>query len=94
LALRFAFVAPGLRVKFPLLLAGSGVPLLRGRASFIPGGVAGTEVAMAALFAGLGEPPNVAVIAVLTYRFISFWLPALAGIPIAITLQSRKHKHV
>ena len=39
--------------ELSLLLAGYGVPLLLGRASFIPGGVAVTEVAMAALFGGL-----------------------------------------
>ena len=38
----------------------------------MPGGVAVIEVAMAALFAGLGVPPNVAVIGVLTYRLFRF----------------------
>lgn len=37
----------------------------------------------------LGVPASIAVVAVLTYRLISFWLPALAGIPIAVMLQSR-----
>lgn len=92
LCLRYAFVATGQEVKFHLLLAGYGVPILLGRASFIPGGVAVIEVAMAALFAGLGQPANVAVIAVLTYRVISFWLPAIVGIPIAITLQARNRR--
>lgn len=89
LCLRFAFVATGYQMKFHLLLAGYGVPILLGRASFIPGGVAVIEVAMAAIFAGLGAPTNVAVVAVLTYRLISFWLPALVGVPVAITLQAR-----
>ena len=88
LCLRYAFLAAGQVVKLSLLLAGYGVPLLLGRASFIPGGVAVTEVAMAALFGGLGVPANVAVVSVLTYRLFSFWLPSLIGIPIAVTLQS------
>jgi uncharacterized protein (TIRG00374 family) len=50
------------------------------------------EVAMAALFGGLGVPANAAVIAVLTYRLISFWLPVLIGIPIAVMLQSHRAK--
>lgn len=91
LCLRYAFLAAGQPLKISLLLAGYGVPILLGRASFLPGGIAVIEVAMAALFGGLGVPASAAVVAVLTYRLISFWLPAAIGIPIAITLQSRKH---
>lgn len=92
LCLRYAFLAAGHSLHISLLLAGYGVPLLLGRASFLPGGIAVVEVAMTALYGGLGVPANVAVVAVLTYRLISFWLPALAGIPIAITLQSPKRR--
>jgi uncharacterized protein (TIRG00374 family) len=92
LCLRYAFLAAGQPLRLPLLLAGYGVPLLLGRASFIPGGVAVVEVAMAALFGGLGVPANAAVIAVLTYRLLSFWLPALIGIPIAATLQAHRRE--
>jgi glycosyltransferase 2 family protein len=88
LCLRYAFLAAGHSLHISLLLAGYGVPLLLGRASFLPGGIAVVEVAMTALYGGLGVPASVAVVAVLTYRLISFWLPALAGIPIAVTLQS------
>ena len=92
LCLRYAFLAAGEAPKLSLLLAGYGVPILLGRASFLPGGIAVIEVAMAALYAGLGIPTSVAVVAVLTYRLISFWLPTAVGIPIAVTLQSRKHR--
>ena len=92
LCLRYALIATGVGVHFSGLIAGYGVPLLLGRASFLPGGIAVTEVAMAAIFGGLGVMPSAAVVAVLTYRLISFWLPALVGIPIAITLQSRKRR--
>lgn len=90
LCLRYAFLAAGFSPHISMLLAGYGVPILLGRASFLPGGIAIIEVAMAALFGGLGVPASIAVVAVLTYRLISFWLPALVGIPIAITLQSRR----
>jgi uncharacterized protein (TIRG00374 family) len=92
LCLRYSFLAAGESLKISLLLAGYGVPILLGRASFLPGGIAVIEVAMAALYGGLGVPASTAVVAVLTYRLISFWLPTAVGIPIAITLQSRKHK--
>ena len=75
-----------------MILAGYGVPLLLGRASFIPGGIAVTEVAMAAVLSGLGIPAAGAVVAVLVYRLISFWIPALIGIPIAVTLQATKRE--
>jgi len=88
LCLRYAFLAAGHSLHISLLLAGYGVPLLLGRASFLPGGIAVVEVAMTALYGGLGVPASVAVVGVLTYRLISFWLPAILGVPIAITLQS------
>jgi uncharacterized protein (TIRG00374 family) len=88
LCLRYAFLAAGHSLHLSLLLAGYGVPLLLGRASFLPGGIAVVEVAMTALYGGLGVPASIAVVGVLTYRLISFWLPAILGIPIAITLQS------
>ena len=88
--LGLVFFAAGVRVPPGVLLAGYGVPLLLGRASLLPGGIAVIEVAMAALYGGLGVDASVAVVAVLVYRLIAFWLPALAGIPIAIVLQSKK----
>ena len=90
LCLRYVFLGLGQHLYITTLIAGYGVPLLLGRSSFVPGGIAVVEVAMAALYGGLGVPANVAVVAVLTYRLISFWLPAAVGIPVAIALQSRR----
>jgi uncharacterized protein (TIRG00374 family) len=90
LCLRYALLAAGQHPYFHLVLAGYGVPLLLGRASFIPGGIAVTEVAMAAILGGLGIPAAAAVVAVLVYRLISFWIPALIGIPVAVTLHAKK----
>jgi glycosyltransferase 2 family protein len=92
LCLRYAFLAAGQHLYITTLLAGYGVPLLLGRSTFLPGGIAVTEVAMAAIFGGLGVPAGAAVVAVLTYRLISFWLPAMIGIPIAIALQSGRSR--
>ena len=86
--LRLVFLAAHHDVSIAVLLAGYGVPMLLGRASFLPGGIAVIEVAMAALYGGMGVPANVAVVVVLTYRLISFWIPTAVGIPIAIGLQS------
>jgi glycosyltransferase 2 family protein len=87
-ALEIAFLATGHPVSASVLLAGYGVPLLLGRSSFVPGGVAVVEMGMTAIFVSLGVPSHIAVVAILTYRLISFWLPTLIGIPIAVVLQA------
>ena len=92
LCLRYALLAAGQHPYISTVLAAYGVPLLLGRSSFLPGGIAVTEVAMAALLGGLGVPGNAAVVAVLTYRLISFWLPAAVGIPIAIALETARRR--
>ncbi len=42
---------------------------------------------MVVLYTGLGVPQATAVVVVLGYRLISFWIPSLAGFPIAAYLQ-------
>lgn len=88
LTLELVFVSTGHPVSGRALIAGYGVPLLLGRWSFLPGGIAVVEVGMIATYVSLGLPAPVAVVAILTYRLISFWLPTLAGIPTALYLQS------
>jgi glycosyltransferase 2 family protein len=90
LTLYFAFAAAHQPLRFSLLLAGYGVPILLGRTSFLPGGIAVIEVGMSAVFAGLGIDTHVAIVGVLTYRLISFWLPTLIGIPVAIALNHQR----
>jgi uncharacterized protein (TIRG00374 family) len=46
----------------------------------LPGGIGGVEGAMIGSFAAFGTPGGEAVVAVLAYRAISFWLPTLPGI--------------
>ncbi|MGB9185867.1 MAG: flippase-like domain-containing protein [Solirubrobacteraceae bacterium] len=46
----------------------------------LPGGVGGVEGGMIAAFAAFGVPGGSALISVLAYRAISFWLPTLPGI--------------
>jgi uncharacterized membrane protein YbhN (UPF0104 family) len=45
----------------------------------LPGGLGGVEGAMIGSFAAFGVNFNLAVLAVLSYRAISFWLPTLPG---------------
>lgn len=87
LALYFLFVAAGHAVSPGVLLAGYGLPLLLGKAPLLPGGVGIVESTMAALYDGLGVPDGVTVVVILTYRFLSFWLPTLLGFPLIPYLQ-------
>jgi uncharacterized protein (TIRG00374 family) len=89
LTLEMVFVAAGHPVRPSVLIAGYGVPLLLGRFSFLPGGIAVVEIGMTALYTALGVPAQVAIVVILIYRFISFWMPTLVGIPLAVVLQMR-----
>ena len=46
----------------------------------LPGGIGGVEGAMIGSFVAFGIPGDEAVVSVLAYRAISFWLPTLPGI--------------
>jgi uncharacterized protein (TIRG00374 family) len=46
----------------------------------LPGGIGGIEGGMIGAFAAFGIPVGRAVVAVLAYRAISFWLPTIPGI--------------
>ena len=45
----------------------------------LPGGLGGVEGGMIGAFVAFGVDFNLAVVAVLSYRGISFWLPTLPG---------------
>jgi glycosyltransferase 2 family protein len=93
LTLYFLFLAAGENISPGVLLAGYGLPLLLGKVAFIlPGGVGVVESSMAALYNELGVPPATTVVVVLGYRLISFWIPSLAGFPIAAYLQRSRSR--
>jgi uncharacterized membrane protein YbhN (UPF0104 family) len=54
----------------------------------LPGGIGGVEGGMIGAFVAFGVPADRAVIAVLAYRAISFWLPTLPGIAGYVSLRS------
>jgi glycosyltransferase 2 family protein len=87
LTLYFLFYAAGHHVSPGVLLAGYGLPLLLAKVSFLPGGIGIVEATMAALYRSLGVPADVMVVVVLTYRFLSLWLPLLLGFPASFFLQ-------
>ncbi len=88
MTLYFFFIAAGYPVGPEILLVGYGLPLLFGKMAFLlPGGIGIVESTMAALYTGLGVPGSIAVVAILSYRVFSFWIPTLVGFPIAFYLQ-------
>lgn len=54
----------------------------------LPGGIGGIEGGMIGAFAAFGVPAGRALVAVLAYSAISFWLPALPGIGGYVRLRS------
>ena len=95
LTLLFLFRAAGYGTDPFILLAGYGVPQLLGKSTVILGGAGVVEAGMVALYVILGVPRAIAIVAVLGYRLLSFWLPTLIGIPLAPFLgtaeQQRNH---
>ena len=91
LTLYFLFIAANYPISPDKLLTGYGLPLLLGKmAFFIPGGIGVVESTMTSLYISLGVPSSVAVVVVLSYRLISFWLPLLLGFPLILTLENHK----
>ena len=53
----------------------------------LPGGVGGVEGGMIGAFVAFGEPASMALVAVLAYRLVSFWLPMVVGAPAYVALR-------
>jgi uncharacterized membrane protein YbhN (UPF0104 family) len=58
----------------------------------LPGGIGGVEGGMIGAFAAFGVPGSTAVVGVLAYRAISFWLPTLPGIGGYVSLRATVHR--
>jgi uncharacterized protein (TIRG00374 family) len=56
----------------------------------LPGGVGGVEGGMIGAFVAFGEPAGTALVAVLAYRLVSFWLPTAIGAPAYLALRRTK----
>jgi uncharacterized protein (TIRG00374 family) len=91
LTLYTLFIAAGHPVNPAVLLTGYGLPLLLGKMAFIiPGGIGVIESAMVGLYTSLGVANPVAVVVVLAYRILSFWLPLIIGFPLILILQRKQ----
>ncbi|MCA1841188.1 MAG: flippase-like domain-containing protein [Actinomycetota bacterium] len=80
-ALWVLFIGFGFRLHVGVLLVGYGVANLVTAFPITPGGLGLVEAGMAGTYTALGTPTSIAIVAVLAYRLVSYWLPIIAGIP-------------
>lgn len=74
------FNAAGYSIKLGVLIAGYALPLIFSKVAFvIPGGIGLIETAMAGMFVGQAVPDDIALVGIMGYRLISFWIPLLFG---------------
>jgi len=58
----------------------------------LPGGIGGVDGGMIGAFAAFGVDIDVAVVAVLSYRVFSFWLPTVPGVVAYLQLRRTVHR--
>jgi membrane protein DedA with SNARE-associated domain/uncharacterized membrane protein YbhN (UPF0104 family) len=85
-ALWAGFHAFGTAPAVTVLVLGYFVGML-GNLLPLPGGLGGVEGAMIGAFVAFGEPASLALVAVLAYRLVSFWLPTALGVPAYLALR-------
>jgi uncharacterized membrane protein YbhN (UPF0104 family) len=85
-ALAAGFHAFGASPQATVLVMGYFVGML-GNLLPLPAGVGGVEGGMIGAFVAFGQPAGVALVAVLAYRLVSFWLPTVVGGPAYLVLR-------
>ena len=74
------FYAAGYPIKLGVLIAGYALPLIFSKVAFvIPGGIGLIETAMAGMFVSQSVPDDIALVGIMGFRLISFWIPLLFG---------------
>jgi membrane protein DedA with SNARE-associated domain/uncharacterized membrane protein YbhN (UPF0104 family) len=85
-ALAAGFHAFGSAPEVTVLVMGYFVGML-GNLLPLPGGVGGVEGGMIGAFVAFGQPAGTALVAVLAYRLVAFWLPTVVGGPAYLALR-------
>jgi uncharacterized protein (TIRG00374 family) len=83
-ALYLLFVGFHHRVHLGAVVVALGVANVVAALPLTPGGIGLVEAGLAGIFAAFGTPAGVAVVVVLAYRLLSFWIPVFAGIPVSL----------
>lgn len=79
-SLYFVFRALGFAIGFDILVVGYVVTNYVISLLLMPEGIGITEVSLATVYASLGVPSAMVVVATLLFRFIAFWLPIGVGL--------------
>ena len=79
LCLYLAFSALGFEIHPGTVLVGYSVGKYAGAISMLPDGIVVTEGSLALVYSNLAVPQNIAAIAILIFRLISYWLPIPLG---------------
>lgn len=96
-ALWLVFASFGHRLTLTQLVLGySFANLLNSAPELTPGWIGVFEATMTATYTALGVPVGIALVGVLSYRLVSFWLPVAAGVlpAIASLAAQRRSQHV
>lgn len=80
-ALWLLFFGFSYHVHLGVIIVGYGVANLLTALPITPGGLGLVEAGLTGTYVAFGVTPHVAVVVVLSYRLISYWLPVIAGIP-------------
>jgi uncharacterized protein (TIRG00374 family) len=92
-ALWLVFAAFGYRLSLTQLVLGySFANLLNSAPELTPGWIGVFETAMTTTYTALGVPAGIALVGVVSYRVVSFWLPVAAGAPPALSSLARSRR--
>ena len=80
-ALWFCFKALGNPIGIGTLLTGFSLGITAGFVSFVPGGLGVQEGSMAGVYALLGVPVRVALLAAVLFRIVYYFIPFLVTVP-------------
>jgi uncharacterized protein (TIRG00374 family) len=79
-SLYFVFYALGFPIKLDVLIVGYIITNYIISILLMPEGIGVTEASLTAVYASLGIPSSIVVVATLLFRFIAFWLPIGVGL--------------
>jgi len=82
----FVFLSFGYLINFGVLIFSYSLSTLAGMISFIPGGLGVTEGFMGLLFNSFSIPLSVAVVSILVFRLLSFWIWIPIGLISYVTM--------
>jgi uncharacterized protein (TIRG00374 family) len=80
-AMGFIFKALGTSVTPGVLLTGYVIGIMAGMLSMVPGGFGIQEASMAGIYALLGVPVEVAILAAILFRFLYYFIPYFCILP-------------